>query len=449
MTIRIAGISLLLGIALHACAPELPVEEATTGSLDMSRPVFVGGHYLSGYRNGSLSDAEQDWSMYRILERQFSLAAGNTELSLYILPQGFDAGINLKAWESEFQSGSHLGNRTDCEGVVSLGPVKALLNAADVADEFDFAVPSTHSCYAFPFLRLNDLNNPATGLHWTAGGNPYYRRTATAPGISTVMGDAVATQPTFAVIWMGMEDIYTYGYTGGTLNQLPTATEFRNKLDSAVTALTQFGGEAVLVNLPDFRNMPYFTRLAWNGLELDAQLADSLTQIFASTYPHISFHEGSNGFVIEDPAALGGVRLMIEGEYLNLSMPVDSIKCEYLGVVGQAVPDRYSLDSGEVRFLNDRLASYNAAIAEVAALHNCALADIASYFEKVQSGFSIAGMTFSSEFVSGNFFSLDGYTPSAKGAALISNEIIQAVNAHFGAGIHTREIYDIPGIAFP
>jgi hypothetical protein len=43
---------------------------------------------------------------------------------------------------------------------------------------------------------------------------------------------------------------------------------------------------------------------------------------------------GSNPFMIEDPAANDfGVRQILEGELLLLSVPLDSVKCNQMGVL--------------------------------------------------------------------------------------------------------------------
>ena len=45
--------------------------------------------------------------------------------------------------------------------------------------------------------------------------NPYYARFATAPGTSTVLGDALAVNPTFFTFWLGNNDILGYAAGGG------------------------------------------------------------------------------------------------------------------------------------------------------------------------------------------------------------------------------------------
>jgi hypothetical protein len=61
----------------------------------------------------------------------------------------------------------------------------------------------------------------------------------------------------------------------------------------------------------------------------------------------------------------------------------------------------------------------------------------------------VDGVTFSSTFASGNFFGLDGLYPTEKGAALMANQFILAINAQYGASIPTRTVFDLDAVRFP
>jgi lysophospholipase L1-like esterase len=59
------------------------------------------------------------------------------------------------------------------------------------------------------------------------------------------------------------------------------------------------------------------------------------------------------------------------------------------------------------------------------------------------------GVDFNAEFVSGGFFSLDGFHPTQKGNALIANEFIKAINIHYDATLPTVPCIDCNGVLFP
>jgi hypothetical protein len=59
------------------------------------------------------------------------------------------------------------------------------------------------------------------------------------------------------------------------------------------------------------------------------------------------------------------------------------------------------------------------------------------------------GITYTPEFVSGGFFSLDGFHPTQKGANLIANQFILAINAAYGSTFPTVYCEDCNGVLFP
>ena len=84
--------------------------------------------------------------------------------------------------------------------------------------------------------------------------------------------------------------------------------------------------------IPDITEMPYFTTIPWNGLNLTPDKVTALNNIYNPI--GIYFQEGPNGFMIEDPGAGAfGVRHMVAGELVLLSTPLDSVKCNSMGSV--------------------------------------------------------------------------------------------------------------------
>ncbi|MCE9539982.1 MAG: SGNH/GDSL hydrolase family protein, partial [Bacteroidetes bacterium] len=178
--------------------------------------------------------------------------------------------------------------------------------------------------------------------------------------------------------------------------------------------------------------------------------ADSLNDIYVPAgLTHITFEQGRNGFVIDDASANGGVRQLHAGEFITLSVPLDSMKCEKYGLVYNTIKNRYALDSSEVFMIDAAINSYNAVIIQKAAQYNLALTDMHAYFNSVKSGIKWNGADFNSTFVSGGFFSLDGYNPNQKGYALIANEFIKAINTKYNAIIPTVNCVECDGVLFP
>jgi hypothetical protein len=451
MKICIPFAALLLACA--SCTPELEAPEPSAGDADFSKSIAVGGNYLAGYQDGALFRQGQRLSIPALLAEQFKLVGGSS-FSQALMPDNDGLGLNSKIWESWFLEPSHLNYKTDCQGVSALSPIKDSITLSAASPYLTGIAGNTIQNLAVPFAGTANYFNPAFGNAFSPSGNrnPYYNRIASNPGVSTLFQDAVAQNATFVTAWIGMEDIYNFASSGGTGDPIPSPSVFSARLDSILAGLTANGAKGVIANIPDLRSYPYYTLIAWDNANLVRQTqADSLNYIYdtLSGLGHIHFQLGRNGFVIDDPAAVGGLRQIHNGEYITLSVPVDSMKCFKYGILLSTVNDRYVLDSSEVYQIDNAVSAYNAIIVQKAQQYNLAFADMNSYFRSLQNGIVWDGVQMNAVFVSGGFFSLDGYHPNQKGYALIANEFITAINNKYNAVIPTINCTECTGILFP
>ncbi len=436
-------------IGLISCTPKIETPEPSSGTADFSRFVAVGGSYMAGYQDGALRDDHQTKSIPMLLGRQFSMITEKT-YNQYTLGTSEGIGWNYKSWESWYVGASRLGDRTDCQGVVSMGPVKDSMSVAAAWSIFTNNYPSENINWSIPFASLQEQFNPALGNAPANNTNPYYHRIASNPGTSDVIEDASAMNASFFAAWFGMEEIYNYARYGGERNTPPTSAQFSAALDAAIIELTANGAKGVLATIPGLRSFPFYTLIPWNGANLTQSKADSLNTIYTNSgLSHIQFQEGANGFVINDPAAPMGVRQLTAGEFLTLQAPLDSMKCNFMGILFSVIPDQYVLDATEVQLIDQYIDAYNAVIRQKAAQYNLALVDMHDYFLRVNAGVVWDGVDYNATFVSGGFFSLDGFHPHEKGYALITNEFITAINIKYGATIPILNCFDCNGVWFP
>jgi hypothetical protein len=248
-----------------------------------------------------------------------------------------------------------------------------------------------------------------------------------------------------------MEEIFNYASNGGYKMTIPSSTAFAATLDTILSTLTAKGAKGVLATIPDFRAFPFYTLVPYNGAALTSQKqADSLTNLWVTTgYPNIQFGLGNNGFVIVDPTASSGFRQLRAGEFITLGVPLDSMKCHYMGVIGSTLHDRYVLDSTEVALIDQRISAYNAVIMQKANQYGLAVVDMHAYFNSVTAGIKWDGADFNGSFVTGGFFGLDGYHPNQKGYMLLANEFIKAINQKYSSTIATVNCPDCNGVLFP
>jgi hypothetical protein len=393
----------------------------------------------------------QQYSIPALLAEQFKLVGGST-FHQVMMPDNTGLGLNSKPWESWFIGASHLGNRTDCKGVTSLGPLKSQISLNAAGSYLAGVAGNSTQSFAVPYANISDYFDPAFGEPFSPAGNrnPYYNRIAGNPGVSTIYTDAKNQNASFITAWVGMEDIFNFASAGGYMKSIPSAPVFSNYLDSLLSGLTANGAKGVIANIPDFRVFPYYTLVAWDNAVITQEQADDLNDVYMSSgLEHIVFHEGRNGFLIDDLLHPTGFRQLHAGEYITLSVPLDSMKCEQYGLLVNTIHDRYVLDSSEVYEIDQAIYSYNSVIAQKAAQYNFALVDMNSYFNTVKAGIKWNGVDYNTTFVTGGFFSLDGYHPNQKGYALIANEFVKAINNKFNSVIPTINCAECDGVKFP
>jgi hypothetical protein len=406
---------------------------------------------MAGYQDGALYQKGQKLSIPALLAEQFKLVGGPL-FNQALMPDNEGLGLNSKVWESWFVSSSHLGYKTDCEGITSLSPLKSNISVLLATPYLAGIAGNSVQNLAIPFANISDYFNPAFGNAFSATGNknPYYNRIASYPGVSTIYADAKAQNATFFSAWLGMEDIYNYASSGGTNAPIPSSSSFAAYLDTLLGGLTANGAKGVIANIPDFRNFPYYTLVAWDNAELVQAQADSLNDFYTPMgLTHIFFKLGRNGFIVNEANSNGGVRQLHKGEYITLSVPIDSMKCNKYGLLIQTINSRYALDSSEVYLIDQAITAYNSVILQKAAQYHLAMVDMHSYFNSVKAGIKWNGADFNAEFVSGGFYSLDGYHPNQKGYALIANEFIKAINSKYNASIPTFTCIECDGVLFP
>lgn len=435
---------LLTGIFVSGCTPKLEEPTVDWGDQDFNKVVYVGDSYLSGFQNGALFYNGQDRSIPALFNESLNLVRG-TQFGQPLMPDNEGIGLNSKPWLSDFVHGSFMGDRTDCEGEVSLGPVKVEFNAGSAGSYFA-SVSGSFTNFGVPYVKSADLFDPLIGLDYASGGNLYYNRIASSVGTSTIMQDARAINPTFSVVWTGMEDIFDYARNGGYNKTIAPAAQFEQNLDSILSVLPK----GVLLNIPDAEDLPFYTTIPWDGADLTQDKADSLNDLYAvSGITHINFQEGDNAFIMSDAAAPFGVRHLQSDELITLTINLDSIRCFFMGLLFTTLPDRNVLDTGEISYLHQMIADYNNVINLKAAEYGWAVVDVNDLFNNVEAGIKWNGVDFTAEFVSGGFFSLDGYHPNQKGYAIIANEIIRTINSHYNCNLATITCPQCDGILFP
>lgn len=442
----------LLAVSALSCKPDLQFEEIATGSADFSRYVAVGNSLSAGYSDNSLYRSGQINSYPNILATELKLVGG-ADFKQPMVPGDYgwpDAKLVL-------------GWRTNCAGERSLGPVEHTGPIDTAGSNINIASTGPYNNLGVPGIRVADYllgnyANIASTLGNADFAKRFYKDAAKAP-LDELKYTVDHINPTFFTLWMGSNDVLGYATAGGEGNAPGTPFSglvlpdditpidmFRRNYDSIVYNLIKNGAKGVLINIPDITSIPLFTTIPVRGLKLTYEEALLMNTFHADV--NLSFAEGDNFFLIEDEVASGGKRLVMHNEYILLNTPADSIKCAGWGKV-KPIPKEYVLTVDEVNHIRTFTAAFNQVIVDAAQKHGLAYVDMNFFLKTVVTGIKYGGVNYSTEFVSGGAFSLDGIHLTPRGNAIVANEIINAINKKYGSSLPSVDVNNYEGIKFP
>ena len=418
---RFIGLFSVLLLVIYSCKPKYEKPEVSQGEIDPTRFVMIGGAHTAGYMNDALYYDGQKNSLAALISNQLSLVGGNLIHQPFV--NGNSVGIGLTGLAQ-----LKLGYKTDCKGITSLSPVR-VSSVGDISIFNDNLYSSTNKFgnYGVPGLKLMQV---ASANY--AQSNSYFARMASSSSAS-VLEDVSASNPSFFSSFLGIEDVLDYAKSGGTINNLPSVGDFEITYTNLIQQLTANGAKGAIATIPDVTEMPYFTTIPWNGLTLDAANNSTLNSIYNPLGYYFSV--GSNPFMIVDTSANDfAVRQILSDELLLLSLPLDSVKCNQMGVLFP-IRDEFVLDQSEIQVLRSKITELNNVIISLANQYNLAAVRVDQFCSSLKTGFSYNGVSMSAKFVSGGAYSLDGLHFNAKGNALLANEFLKSINLKYKSRI--------------
>jgi lysophospholipase L1-like esterase len=452
----------------------------TAGSADFSKYVAIGDSFAAGYSDGALFIEGQKGSYPNILASQFSLVGGGEFTTPYMSDN--IGGFNLGGTQIP-----GYGPRLYYNGVVptSVSGVSGTEITSKLTGPF--------TNMGVPGAKVIHLAFPGYG---SSAGNPYFARFASAP-TATVLGDALAQNPSFFSLWIGGNDELGYATAGGdsSVNPLTPPATFDAAYNNIISQLTAGGRKGVIANLPYVTTLPYFYVIKYNQLtqanltvggtslistlntQLYGPLRSALTflgqgdriNLLSTTEnnPMLMVDENLTDLSTSLTAVLvgGGVDLptatalgQIFGR-ARQTKPTDLICLSASSRIGKApsveidgiaspsptlaqlgitfpLPDRYVLLPSEVSEIQTATDAYNQTIQNAASSNeNIAFVDAKAIMDKLGTPLGIVSnnFTLTSAYVYGGAFSLDGIHPSPRGYGLIANEFLKVINLKFGS----------------
>ena len=442
----VASIGLFAG-----CKPNLTAPSPSKGNIDVTRYVAIGNSITSGFADGALYHDGQMVSYPNLIAQQF-VAIGGGDFKQPLMPGTLGCGTADSSGHTIFVAPFKLGYSIDCKLVTSLAPIPSA-GSGDKNALFT-SVQGPFNNMGVPGAKVIDIATQGYGTPNV--GNPFFTRMASNPATASILSDAMLIKPTFFSLFIGNNDVLLYATNGGASPATITSqATFSASITALVDSLTKHGAKGVIANIPDVTVLPFFTTIPWNALTLTQSQADSLNIAWADNSttpptPLYNFKAGNNGFLIKDPMANPFLpqRLIKEGEFVLLDVPLNSIKCNNLGSKFP-IPNQYILTSYEIDSIKTAISGYNTIIKAVADKYNLAFVDVNAFLNQTKTGFAYDGVTFNAAFVTGGTFSLDGVHLTPVGNALLANEFIKSINAKFGSTVNQVDVSKYHGVIFP
>lgn len=476
----------------------------TKGSADFSKFVSIGNSLTAGYQAGALFTNGQANSFPLILSKQFSIAQGST---ITFNQPDINSVNGFNSSYSNIGSGIIRGRLVlfAADGVqahavptpAGAPGVPAPYNTADVPTPYT-GDKSKLNNFGVPGILLGQVLDPRTGgPSNTVYYNGLYARFATNPGTSTILGDAMATQPTFFTFDLGNNDVLGYATTGGDGSiPLTPKANFQAYYGAAISTL--MGGtscKGVVSTIPNVTTIPFFYTVKWNAIPLDAATASTVTSNLANNYNAflagmkqagvitaaevtkrtLTYTAGQNAILINDET-LTDLTPYMAGPYAGLlpyamarqTTSSDLIPLTAGGILGTLVnynpqlvngvtvplADKYALIPSEISAILTATADFNSIITTTAAgfPDRIAVADVnAAFTSFVTSQVIVAdGVAITPNFTPPTgAFSEDGVHPNSRGYAYMANIFIDAINAKFGATVPHASLADYSGVGLP
>lgn len=455
------------------------------GQADFSRFVSIGDSLTAGYADGALYLSGQENSYPSLLAKQLKKVGGG-EFKQPLVNDNLGGLLIGGSRDSDSDGEIDFKNRLVLDAVtkkpipIEGTPITEV--SSPLTGQFNnMSVPGAKS-FHFSLAGYGDLAGLDAGT-----ANPYFVRFSSS-STATVIGDAAAQIPSFMVMWIGNNDILAYATKGGSgvdqaLNFDPTTygsnditspvvfdTVYRGLVGAITTANAEVKG--VLLSIPDVSMIPYFTTVPFNPLPLDQASAESLNAAYApynggiqlalaaeeitsedAEKRTISFAAGENNAVVildesltdltSSNSALTNMRqataedLLVFTSAAKIGTRADASNPATVWGAGMPLQDGDVLIPTEIQAIETARLAFNATIKSVAdANDNFLYVDAAALVAELSTtGVDYGLGSINATYATGGAYSLDGVHPTARGYAVIANQIIEDINNGFGANI--------------
>lgn len=411
-------------VGMAACTNNDVDPNATTGTpskgdANFTRYVAVGNSLTAGFADAGLYREGQLNSYPNILAGQFKTVGGGDFVEpLFAENQANGSGyIRLKKLPASAASLPTFDTTKTQLAIRGQSTTGGALYTKFTDANQNLGVPG---------IRVADLLTVGYG---SKEGNPYFERLLPDQAAATTYFQYVSNSlngVSFFSCWLGNNDALGYAISGGVgtendVRGLTSTALFTTNFTAVMNKLTEGGRKGVVIGIPAITQAPYFTT--------------ATTQINALLQA-----QGIPGLFIRAKSAPGGVRPSGAGDYFLLSIaPVlNSFIARGIGLsAANPIPDQYVLDAAEVQTLTSRIGEFNGIMKAQADAKGAAYVDVNPILQQLTQagGYPQNGVIYSSAYIQGGVYSLDGIHLTPAGYALVANEIIKGINAKYKSSV--------------
>lgn len=479
------------------------------GEADFSSYVAIGNSLTAGYMDGTIYRTGQQNSFPNLLAGQFRIVGGGDFTQPSFEQDVNDLGGLLLGGNpiasTRLIINAAVGGPQNISGVPTI-EVSELQQKA----YHNMGVPGAKSYHllasgygnlagvatgqANPFFVRHATSSSTTVLADALSMNPtFFTNWIGANDVLTY-----ATSGGTGVDQTGNLDPSTYGAA-----DITDPNVFANVYSNLIEALTANGAKGVVATVPSITAIPFFTTIPYAPLNsADANFAASIPQLqmlygaLNQMYAALNITgrnlvvntDGYTPLLIKDESLTDvGASLQAAAQASNnpLLQSLAPLLALHFGQVRQATPndlillttrsaiateadgipaplnmygitfpleDKMVLTATEIGYINTATVAYNNTIRTVAQNKGLAVADMNAIMNKLVQGLKTADNQiytanyFTPSKIHTTLFSLDGVHPNAKGYAVIANEIIKVINAHYNAYIPQLDVSKYPTI---
>jgi lysophospholipase L1-like esterase len=463
--IRITFFALVaLSLALTGCKLEEPSVQKTENDLKgqtIERYVALGNSLTAGVQSGSLVEDFQYYSFPAQIARQLGIKEFGQPTVAY-------PGI---------------------PNVLELDPFTLnLVKAEGTGVPNNTTYPKPYQNLGIPTATTWDLLNATTSttnFRYLFFGEDNQAVDLVLRGQGTAFAQAKAQHPDLITLWIGNNDILGYATSGGLKPPTPindfvspvtgiSLQGFQSAYMALADSVASLGAKVVVANVPDVIVPPFFKVV---GPKIAAALA-------AANIPYpLAYEKGS-----DDLSAGPATGQATQDNLNNFDVLITLVGASYAGDIGKPTghwyrdlaamkgvpvsallatmpavdttqafglhpqnpwPSALILDAEEMATIKQVTTAYNQIIAAAANQYGFALFDANGFLNEIleNHGYMADGFMFTTEFVNGGLFSLDGIHLTNAGYAIVANKFIDALNAKYGIAIAHISVRDALGHA--